>query len=304
MSDAGSPVRPPGRRRSATSAADVLPAVPRLASLDALLREVDGLRLTLEADLSVAAAATEAGALQVAADVVAADQAEVARFERRSLAHLRDRGPRRRVPTLLWRAAPVVPVAAAAAAVVVGLSLAPGATAPSRPTGQSSTRVSLSAYDRLAQVVQQAPGPEALRVAAAPLHAEVLALLDRAGSDPSAHRAAAEALEGERRLLLALPADARDRDVVVAWQGLSDRLAATAPPEPAPDAPAAPVAPVTATPLEAPAPASPTTPPTGHAPLDGSDAGAPPLPTAAVQGRLEVPAPTLPPTLPPAPPAR
>ena len=70
--------RAPPRQRE--TAADALPGARSADGLDALLRDVEGLRRVLETDLSLAASATEAGALDVAADVVDADRAELARF--------------------------------------------------------------------------------------------------------------------------------------------------------------------------------------------------------------------------------
>lgn len=56
--------------------------------LDALLREVLGLRRWLDRDLAVLASATDAGALQAAVDVVQADCAELAGLSERLLAGL------------------------------------------------------------------------------------------------------------------------------------------------------------------------------------------------------------------------
>ena len=77
-----------GLPRQRETAADRLPGTRCADGLDALLRDVEGLRRVLESDLSVAASATEVGALDVASDVVDADRAELARFSERAVGHL------------------------------------------------------------------------------------------------------------------------------------------------------------------------------------------------------------------------
>jgi hypothetical protein len=62
---------------------------PRAVALDALLRELDGLRLTLETDLSLAAAAVDAGADVLARGILAGDQDELHAFQDRTLEQLR-----------------------------------------------------------------------------------------------------------------------------------------------------------------------------------------------------------------------
>ena len=78
--------RSPGPSRAAAASRAPGPA-PREA-LDALLREVDGLRLLMGSDLCVAASAAEAGVVELAHDVVSGDCGELAGFEARALGHL------------------------------------------------------------------------------------------------------------------------------------------------------------------------------------------------------------------------
>jgi hypothetical protein len=62
--------------------------VPRVAELDALLRDLDDLRLTLSTDLTLAAAALDADAPDVASTVIDSDRASLLAFEQRALRHL------------------------------------------------------------------------------------------------------------------------------------------------------------------------------------------------------------------------
>src|SRR3954470_10244478 len=58
--------------------------------LDALLRDVSSLRLTLDTDLTVAAAAADADRMDVAAEIVDFDRAELAAFTELALSRLRE----------------------------------------------------------------------------------------------------------------------------------------------------------------------------------------------------------------------
>lgn len=80
---AGRPAGPadvPGARRSADAA-----RVPELA---ALLGEIDALRTTLETDLSLVVAAVEAGAEDLAGELVDGDRDELRAFSSRAAVHL------------------------------------------------------------------------------------------------------------------------------------------------------------------------------------------------------------------------
>jgi len=70
------------------STASVPVGGPRVIGLDALLRELDGLRRTLETDLSLAASAVDAQAMTLARDIIAGGQAELRVFEDRALGYL------------------------------------------------------------------------------------------------------------------------------------------------------------------------------------------------------------------------
>lgn len=212
--------RPPEPRRE--SAADILPGVPRVADLDALLGEIDGLRRTLETDLSCAAAATEAGALQVAIELLDADRAELGRFQRGALRHLRGIAARRRPRRLLLAAAPLT---VAAALVGVVLTLPPDAPTPPPPPVVAAA----ASYAELEGLVRaQAPAADVV-AAAERLHLDVETLLAGSGADPGAAPAALGLLDAERDVLLTLPAPGPPADVLARWTRLHDRVLAAIP---------------------------------------------------------------------------
>ncbi len=78
-----------GRPPEATAGGSPAGAAPRVADLAALLGQINTLRATLQTDLTLAAAALDAGAPEVAAELVGDDVHAVADFQARSLAHLR-----------------------------------------------------------------------------------------------------------------------------------------------------------------------------------------------------------------------
>jgi len=84
---------------------------PRAVSLDALLRELDGLRLTLETDLSLAAAAVDAGADVLARGILAGDQDELHAFQDRTLEQLRQLPATVPAPRVARRLVPAHPPA-------------------------------------------------------------------------------------------------------------------------------------------------------------------------------------------------
>ena len=65
------------------------PLTGGVPALDDLLREVHGLRRTLETDLCLVASATEVGALEIAHHLLSGGRVELPRFEARALDHLR-----------------------------------------------------------------------------------------------------------------------------------------------------------------------------------------------------------------------
>ena len=65
------------------------PQTGGVPALHELLRELHGLRRALETDLCLVASATEAGALEIAHELLSGGWVELPRFEARALGHLR-----------------------------------------------------------------------------------------------------------------------------------------------------------------------------------------------------------------------
>jgi hypothetical protein len=188
--------RPPGLPVGRESAESVLPDVPRVGALDALLREIDGLRLTLETDLTLAAAAVEHGAPQVAADIIDSERDGLRGFEKRALAHVAELArPKRRVRV---HAAPFV-AAAAVAGFVLGVM--PHTTTPTQSVSTNASAE--SATESLNQLTTAASNGEtgAAILAANRMHAQLLAVIARAKTDPLAAQEALELLRAEQFVL-------------------------------------------------------------------------------------------------------
>ena len=188
------PVPPEDRHETAAS---LLPDVPRVGALDALLREVDSLRLTLETDLTLAAAAVENGAPQVAVDIIDSDRDGLGAFERRALGHVADlAGPRRR--RLRVPAAPFV-----AAAVVAGflIGVVPHLSQPTQTDATNASQSSATdSYNKLVTATQLGESSQAV-AAANTLHAQLLAVVAQAQSNPGAALSALQLLTSEQNLL-------------------------------------------------------------------------------------------------------
>lgn len=78
------------RRGAAGDARADVAAAPRVADLSALLGELDALRTSLQTDLTLAAAALDAGAPDLAHELVAADADQLATVQESALLRLRD----------------------------------------------------------------------------------------------------------------------------------------------------------------------------------------------------------------------
>jgi hypothetical protein len=189
-----SPVLPEDRHETAAS---VLPDVPRVGALDALLREVDSLRLTLETDLTLAAAAVENGAPQVAVDIIDSDRDGLAAFERRALGHVADLArPRRR--RLRVPAAPFV-AAAAVAGFLIGV--VPHLNQPTQTDATNASQASATdSYNKLVTATQLGESIQAV-AASNTLHAQLLAVVAQAQSNPGAALSALQLLTSEQNLL-------------------------------------------------------------------------------------------------------
>lgn len=217
------------------TAASVLPGLPRVAALDALLREVDGLRLSLETDLSLAASAVEVGAVQVAGDILEADRRELLCFQTRTLGHLAElsrtdelsavsdtRHARRR------RLVPAAPFVAAAA--IVGFLTG---VVPSHLSGGSAdTRSTSAASTSLLNLTKLAAGKDtaSVRAQAISLHDQLAPLVAQAHDDPAAAQQALALLTQERMILIAHGDTAGLADVLRESRLLTAQLTAALPP--------------------------------------------------------------------------
>jgi hypothetical protein len=170
-------------------------AVPRVQELDALLREVDELRLTLETDLTLAAAALDADAPKMAIEIIDSDRRSVAGFESRALGHLAaiPHHGRSWVPT---HAGPLL-----AAAALVGLfaSVVPQVTG-STTSPRTSTVAATDSLERLQELVNSGDTSE-VRAASEQLHQQLAGVVARAKSDPLAAQNALLLLSYEQTAL-------------------------------------------------------------------------------------------------------
>ncbi|MCW2601476.1 MAG: hypothetical protein JWM02_3305 [Frankiales bacterium] len=181
------------------TAETVLPDLPRVGALDALLREIDGLRLSLETDLSLAASAVEAGAPGIAADIIDGERDGLRAFESRALSHLSDLAE----PVAKrnwWALLPAAPFVAAAAVVGFLIGVVPhdlGSTPTRAPTTQVSASQSLAQLTELATSGQTSK----VRSAAVALHSQLMALVARAKTDPAAAQQGLLLLRTERAVI-------------------------------------------------------------------------------------------------------
>jgi hypothetical protein len=176
---------------------------PRIADLDALLREVDDLRGTLRRDLTLAATAVEAGADDLAGWVLLGEDGQVRQFEERALAHLRtleqadsDVAPvarHRRVRRML----PAAPLVAACAALFGFL----GGGLPSGTNATSGTNVALSSYTKLTDLAISGASDRSITEAADQFHEDLAPLVAAARTNPAAAEKAIALLQGERAII-------------------------------------------------------------------------------------------------------
>lgn len=267
----------PARRRRARRAADL----PRVPELDALLRDVDTLRLTLETDLTLAASAVEAGEPGLAADIVGADREALRNFEAHALGRLDalaeqdDREPQRR---RLW-----VPTQAAsfvAAAALVGLlaGVLPQAIS-NQPDGTTPVAAGNS-IERLQELVLNGDASE-IRAASTELHAQLASVVDVAGTDPAAAQHALLLLSYEQTVL-SRSADRNElADVLRQSQALASAIRAALPASVRSGVPAAPKLPVYDTTSTSPRPKSSASPKPSASPTKQATSSASPKPSSS-----------------------
>jgi hypothetical protein len=212
----------------------------RAPELQALLRDLDGLRLSLAADLSLAAAAVEAGSPEIAGSVLDSDRAQLQAFEQRALLHLcaaeqepepapePERFPalagRARRRSLLTAATPLLAAAAAVLGVLAGV--VPTSGGPARP---DSTQTAMASYEQVTQLTRE--GAEAAEVARAAerLHDQLALIVAQASSDPVAAQKALALLESEALVLTGSADRAQLSGVIAEARTLVARLRAALP---------------------------------------------------------------------------
>ncbi|MDQ1746171.1 MAG: hypothetical protein QOD07_434 [Frankiaceae bacterium] len=210
-------------RREAAPRRAVEPGTRGAEALDALLGEVRELRMTFVADLSTAAGAVEAGAPDVAADILDADRDELARFFRVADERLREleRAAHREVPANVVPmptrspsrtrrrvavALPAVPLVGALtmAAAAAGVLPVPGTSTSTGTShhGTSAIAAESNALRQFESVVNSDPSAQQVIAAADKLHRQIVALMATSKGDPAQANAIAQLLQAEQDLLL------------------------------------------------------------------------------------------------------
>jgi len=207
------------------TAATILPGNPRVGALDALLREVDGLRHTFETDLTLAAAAAEAGSPAIAVGILEGDRADLAAFEQRALGHLSELavsdpltpGTARRFRV------PALPFVAAAALVGFLVGVVPSTVTPGPNEVNTSTVAATGSLEELRDLVATGTTSQ-VRAAATTMHAQLLAVVAQAGSNPEAAQQALLLLSYERDAIAQGGDSAALRDVLMQSTALTIKI--------------------------------------------------------------------------------
>jgi hypothetical protein len=178
---------------------------PRVAELSALLGDIDALRLTLQTDLTLAAAALEAGATGLAGELVGGDLTEVRAFGERAAGRLsalesaRDDAVPAAAPLPRRRILSAAPLMAAAAALIGFVAFVPDRGVPSTPQ-TSMTSAAMAGYE-LSRLAQSGAPDEELALAAEELNDELAELIAQAATDPAAAQQALMLLEATTEVL-------------------------------------------------------------------------------------------------------
>ncbi|MCU1589754.1 MAG: hypothetical protein JWP11_1010 [Frankiales bacterium] len=213
-------------------------AEPRIAELDALLREVDHLRSTMRRDLSLAATAAEAGADDLAGWLLLGEGGEVRRFEERALAHLSalEAGEQAEdapavvvpAPRRAHRMLPAAPMVAAAAAVVGFLTGVVPGVGGGAATSPKTSNAAMS-YAQLTRLAATGASPSRISAAAQQFHADLAPLVASAGNNPAAAENAIRLLQSERAVIAGEADSPALRAVLAQADLLVRRLRATLP---------------------------------------------------------------------------
>jgi hypothetical protein len=173
-----------------------------------LLRDVSTLRLTLDTDLTVAAAAAEADRVDVAAEIVDFDRHEIAAFSERATDRLREPAaheaqpvagsPRARIRHRVALAAAPAMLAAAAFIAVVSIN----GSGTGNPANHAVVQPRLMAsYSRLTELARSNKDPAALVAVGHELNDSLAQLIAAAAHDPAKARQALRILEAEQQVL-------------------------------------------------------------------------------------------------------
>ena len=189
-------------------------ADPTPEGVSRLLSELADLRLLLSSDLSIAAAAVDAEAFDIASEVLGDEHERLNSLQARILRSVTPapRPVEQPVPLaaarrrrLLGRlpagAAPAL-AAAAVAAAVFGATAVPSLHS-SRPSLAADVDHATDSYDAFSRIATSRTGDAAdVQAAAAQLHASLQPLIDAAGTDPESAQRALELLQAEQLVLM------------------------------------------------------------------------------------------------------
>ena len=255
---------------------------PRVEALEALLREVDGLRLTLETDLTLAAAAVESGIPKMASEILDNDRDALRRFEERALGHLAELdtpAPRRSV----WAQAHAAPIVAAAALVGVLAGVVPQVVNPSTDTPATTVAASDS-LERLQQLAEQGDTAQ-VRAASAELHRQLASVVANASADPVAAQTALMLLTYEQSAIVRSGDRKALEDVLRQSQALARAIVAQLPASARSAAPTMDPVHVAAEPSSSSSPKPKPSPSASPKPRTSSSSSAKPSPTPSPSGK-------------------
>lgn len=204
------PVEPPPAFAPAPVPQVAVSPDSRVPEISALLADLDTLRLGLSTDLGMAASAVEAGAYDVARDVVDGGRHDLASFVARAERHLSRPAAGDAVPAVGMPPTPrrqarrlaVLGPALTAAAAVVGLltGVVPDGSGSAGPRPSLMSEAAAS-YAELWRLHEQGAPASRLREVARQLHAEVGRIVGVAAADPATAEQALRLLELEVRVL-------------------------------------------------------------------------------------------------------
>ncbi|MDQ1689656.1 MAG: hypothetical protein QOK42_2631 [Frankiaceae bacterium] len=190
------------------------PLEPTPGGVERLLAELADLRLLLDSDLTIAAAALDADAPQMASQVLDDEHERLNSLQARILrgvtpeparvapAPIELPQPRSRRLARLPGGAAAALAAAAVAAAVLGASMVPSMHS-SHPALASDVATATDSYDAFSRIATSKSGDAAdVQAAAAALHASLQPLIDAADSSPESAQRALELLQAEQLLLL------------------------------------------------------------------------------------------------------